>query len=74
MKITAQDLLQLGIIDGIIPEPTGGAHRDPDVAIKEVSDALELALKDFENLDGVDIRNQRHEKFLTIGRSLPSGR
>jgi len=74
MKITAQDLLQLGIIDGIIPEPTGGAHRDPDVAIKEVSDAIELALKDFENLDGVDIRNQRHEKFLTIGRSLPSGR
>ena len=53
MKITAQDLLQLGVIDGIIPEPVGGAHRDPDAAIKNVSDAIELALIDFENLDGV---------------------
>jgi acetyl-CoA carboxylase carboxyl transferase subunit alpha len=74
MKITAQDLVQLGVIDGIIPEPIGGAHRDADAAIKNVSDAIELALKDFENLDGVDIRKQRQEKFLTIGRSLPSGR
>ena len=73
-KITAQDLLQLGVIDGIIPEPIGGAHRDPDAALKNVSDAIELALKDFDNLDGVDIRKQRQEKFLTMGRSLPSGR
>ncbi len=74
MKITAQDLLQLGVIDGIIPEPVGGAHRDPDAAIKKVSDAIELALADFENLDGANIRKQRHEKFLGIGRSLSSGR
>jgi acetyl-CoA carboxylase carboxyl transferase subunit alpha len=74
MKITAQDLLQLGVIDGVIPEPVGGAHRDSDAAIKKVGDAIELALAGFENLDGVDIRKQRHEKFLGIGRSLPSGR
>ena len=74
MKITAQDLLQLNVIDGIIPEPVGGAHRDPDAAIKKVSDAIELALADFENLDGVNIRKQRQEKFLSIGRPLSSGR
>ena len=74
MKITAQDLLQLGVIDGIIPEPVGGAHRDPDAAIKKVSDAIELALADFENLDGVNIRKQRQEKFLSIGRPVSSGR
>ena len=74
MKITAQDLLQLGIIDGIIPEPIGGAHRDPDTAIKMVADAIELALAEFENLDGVSIRRQRQDKFLAIGKSLPSGR
>src|SRR5271166_4250905 len=74
MKITAQDLFQLGIIDGIVPEPVGGAHRDPDAAIKKVSDAIELALADFENLDGVNIRKQRQEKFLSIGRPLSSGR
>jgi acetyl-CoA carboxylase carboxyl transferase subunit alpha len=71
MKITAQDLLQLGIIDGIVPEPVGGAHRDPDAAIQRVSEALELALLDFDSVEGVDIRRQRHEKFLAIGKSLP---
>ncbi len=71
MKITAQDLLQLGIIDGIIPEPVGGAHRDPDAAIQRVSEALELALLDFDSVDGGEIRKQRREKFLAIGKSLP---
>jgi acetyl-CoA carboxylase carboxyl transferase subunit alpha len=74
MKITAQDLLQLGVIDGIIAEPVGGAHRDPDAAIKKVSDALEVALAEFETADGGDIRKQRQEKFLAIGRSLAAGR
>ncbi|MBI4724794.1 MAG: acetyl-CoA carboxylase carboxyltransferase subunit alpha [Rhodomicrobium sp.] len=71
MKITAQDLLQFGIIDGIVTEPVGGAHRDPDMAIQRVSEALELALLDFDSVEGTDIRTQRQEKFLAIGKSLP---
>jgi acetyl-CoA carboxylase carboxyl transferase subunit alpha len=68
MKITAQDLLQLGVIDGIIAEPVGGAHRDPDTAIQRVSDALELALTEFDGISGGDIKKQRHDKFLGMGR------
>ncbi len=74
MKITAQDLLQLGIIDGIISEPIGGAHRDPDTAIRRVSEALELALLDFDSVEGSDIRRQRQDKFLAIGKSLSLSR
>jgi acetyl-CoA carboxylase carboxyl transferase subunit alpha len=74
MKITAQDLLQLGVIDGIISEPVGGAHRDPDAAIQEVSESLELALLDFDSIEGDDIRRQRQEKFLAIGKSIPAPR
>jgi acetyl-CoA carboxylase carboxyl transferase subunit alpha len=72
MKITAQDLLQLGVIDGIIPEPVGGAHRDPDAAIQRVSEAIELTLLDFDGVDGDTIRRQRQDKFLNIGRTLPA--
>ncbi|MGA7326606.1 MAG: acetyl-CoA carboxylase carboxyltransferase subunit alpha [Rhodomicrobium sp.] len=74
MKITAQDLLQLGVIDAIVPEPVGGAHRDPASAIQRVSEALELALLDYDSVDGMDIRSQRQDKFLAIGRSLPAAR
>jgi len=74
MKITAQDLLQLGVIDGIIAEPVGGAHRDPETAIQRVGEALELALLDFDGIEGADIRRQRQEKFLAIGKSLPAYR
>jgi acetyl-CoA carboxylase carboxyl transferase subunit alpha len=71
MKITAQDLLQLGVIDTIIAEPVGGAHRDPDTAIQRVGEALELALLEFDNIDGAGIRKLRRDKFLNIGKSLP---
>jgi acetyl-CoA carboxylase carboxyl transferase subunit alpha len=74
MKITAQDLLQLGIIDGIIAEPIGGAHRDPDTAIQRVGEALELALMEFDSADGAEIRKQRQDKFLAMGKSLPAVR
>ena len=70
MKITAQDLLQLGVIDGIIVEPIGGAHRDPDKAIQRVGEALELALMEFDCAGGAEIRKQRHDKFLAMGKSL----
>jgi acetyl-CoA carboxylase carboxyl transferase subunit alpha len=70
MKITAQDLLRLGVIDGVIPEPTGGAHREPEAAIKATGDAVEGALKDLGNMGPEQLRDHRADKFLTIGRKL----
>lgn len=69
MKITAQDLLSLKIIDGIIGEPVGGAHRDAAKAIKETGNTIEAALADLARSDA-DHRAQRREKFLAMGRSL----
>jgi acetyl-CoA carboxylase carboxyl transferase subunit alpha len=70
MKITAQDLKTLGIIDVIITEPVGGAHRDPTMIFKRASDALARALSEFSGMSGEAIRRQRHDKFLEIGRDL----
>ena len=67
LKLTAQDLLGLKIIDGIIEEPLGAAHRDPDVAIQAAGDAMEKALKELIDIDGETLRRRRREKFLTIG-------
>jgi acetyl-CoA carboxylase carboxyl transferase subunit alpha len=70
MKITADDLHRLGIIDRIIAEPVGGAHREPDVTIKATGDAIAEALAQLDNLPPDEVRRQRREKFLAIGRSL----
>ena len=70
MKITAQDLLKFGIIDGIVAEPTGGAHRDPQAAIDRAGDAIEAALAGLADLGGEEIVDRRAEKYLAIGRSL----
>jgi acetyl-CoA carboxylase carboxyl transferase subunit alpha len=70
MKITAQDLKTLGIIDAIIPEPIGGAHRDPSQAFRRTGDAVAKALGEFSGLAPDAVRRQRHDKFLAIGRSL----
>lgn len=70
MKITAQDLLRFGIIDRIVSEPTGGAHRDPEMAISRAGDAIAAALSDLAGLTAEQIVAQREEKFLAIGRSL----
>lgn len=70
MKITAQDLEKLGIIDGIIPEPVGGAHRDQRSVINATADIVETALKEFDGKSGDEIQKLRREKFLAIGRSL----
>jgi acetyl-CoA carboxylase carboxyl transferase subunit alpha len=70
MKITAQDLKQLGIIDGIIEEPVGGAHRSPDVTIKQVGAAILSELDQLSTLDPKALVERRREKFLMIGRSL----
>lgn len=70
MKITAQDLLKLGVIDAIVPEPAGGAHRDPDAAVASVGNAIASALSDLSGLSPDDLRDQRGRKFLDIGRKL----
>lgn len=68
MKITAEDLDQLGVIDTIIKEPTGGAHRDPESVIIATGNAIQRALSEFDGKSPEDIRRQRHERFLSIGR------
>ncbi|TDH34808.1 acetyl-CoA carboxylase carboxyltransferase subunit alpha [Pseudohoeflea suaedae] len=70
MKITAQDLIQFGIIDGIINEPIGGAHRDPDAVITRTGETISKALEDLSALGPDALRKDRREKFLKIGRSL----
>jgi acetyl-CoA carboxylase carboxyl transferase subunit alpha len=70
MRITAQDLEKFGVIDRIIDEPVGGAHRSPEEAIKATGDAIEEALSSLDNLPPDEIRRQRREKYLAIGRSL----
>jgi len=69
MKITAQDLLGLKIVDRIIPEPPGGAHSDPEATLKAVGDALEEELKALEHLTPDELRKQRAERFYAIGRA-----
>jgi len=70
MKITAQDLQRFGIIDGILKEPVGGAHRDPDAVIATTGEAIAHALGELRELDPETIRRQRRQKFLDIGRKL----
>ena len=67
MKLTAQDLLKLGVIDQIIAEPLGGAHRDKDAVIAAAGDAIAAALEPLLELDGPALRKQRREKFLAMG-------
>ncbi|MCP8940667.1 acetyl-CoA carboxylase carboxyltransferase subunit alpha [Alsobacter sp. SYSU M60028] len=70
MKITAQDLLKFGVIDGIVPEPPGGAHRDPAAAVAAAGDSVAAALAELAGLGRDELRNRRAEKFLAIGRKL----
>jgi len=70
MKITAADLDRFGIIDKIVPEPIGGAHRDPAAAIAKASEAILEAFSELRGLDPETVRRQRREKFLAIGRDL----
>ena len=70
MKITAQDLKKLGIIDEIVPEPKGGAHRGRPQAIAAAGEAIARALKAYDGVSGDVLRTQRREKFLSIGRGL----
>ncbi len=67
LKLTAQDLLKLGVIDQIVAEPLGGAHRDKDATIAALGNAIESALIPLLDLDGPALKKQRREKFLAIG-------
>lgn len=67
-KLTAQDLLKLGVIDGIINEPLGGAHRDPKEATKSLGDILEKELKSLQALSPKELVSRRQQKFLSMGR------
>ena len=58
------------MIDAIVPEPTGGAHRDPAAAITAAGEAIHQALTALHNLDPATVRKQRREKFLAMGRNL----
>ena len=75
LRLTAQDLLRLGVIDRIVPEPLGGAHRAPGAAIAALGDALDEALIPLLEQDGDSLRAERRRKFLAIGtagyRELP---
>ena len=70
MKITAQDMLRFGVIDTILKEPVGGAHRDPAGMIASTGEAIAVAFDELRNLDAEAIRKQRRQKFLEIGRKL----
>lgn len=67
MKLTAPDLLQLGVVDAIIPEPPGGAHADALATCRRVGDVIEGALKELERLDTRDLLARRYQKFRALG-------
>ena len=68
MKVTAQHLNELGVIDTIVPEPLGGAHRDPAAAIAALGDAIAGSLSGLDGLDPAALRADRRAKFLAMGR------
>jgi acetyl-CoA carboxylase carboxyl transferase subunit alpha len=68
LKITAQDLQELKVIDQIVAEPVGGAHREPAAAVASVGAAVAAALDDLITLSPAEIRRQRRERFMAIGR------
>jgi acetyl-CoA carboxylase carboxyl transferase subunit alpha len=67
LKITAQDLARLKLIDGVIAEPLGGAQRDTGVAISAVGVAVDEALRELEGMDGAALKTHRREKFANLG-------
>ncbi|MCZ4273904.1 acetyl-CoA carboxylase carboxyltransferase subunit alpha [Maritalea porphyrae] len=70
MKITAQDLLQFGIIDQIVPEPVGGAHRHAQEVMQSVHKVIEDFLAEFDGKGRLEVREHRREKYLAMGSNL----
>ena len=69
MRLSAKDLLELNVIDEVIPEPLGGAHRDKDLILENIKNAISQNLDFFKNMTSDEILNHRKNKFLKIGRS-----
>jgi acetyl-CoA carboxylase carboxyl transferase subunit alpha len=69
MKVTAQDLLQLGVIDRIVPEPVGGAHRDPAAAAQTLAAAIDEELTRLSKKSAAQLRRLREDRFLQIGQA-----
>lgn len=70
MRITSKDILDMGVIDGVIKEPIGGAHRSADEVIEKTAETIRGALMEFADMEPDDIRRQRRNKFINIGRNL----
>lgn len=70
MRITAQDLFDLKIIDGIIPEPLGGAHRGKEAVMDAAGDIITAAMRSMNGIDGETLKQERRQKFLEIGRNI----
>jgi acetyl-CoA carboxylase carboxyl transferase subunit alpha len=68
LRLTADDLRNLHLVDEVIPEPLGGAHRDPATIIQAVGNAVSTALKGLLAMDGATLKARRREKFLEMGR------
>ena len=69
MKLSAKDLLELQIIDEIVPEPTGGAHRDKELMLLNIKESINKNLNYFKTMSSEQIFNDRKNKFLRIGRN-----
>lgn len=67
MKVTAQDLLELGVVDRIVPEPVGGAHRDPQLAIRRLADTIDDELANLAGKDLAKLQTIRADRYLAIG-------
>jgi len=68
MRLTSKDLKEFGVVDQIIEEPVGGAHRSPEKAVLQVGNAIEQAMVPFSTMSGTEIRHQRRQKFLEMGK------
>ncbi len=69
MGLTAQDLLKFGIIDGVIPEPLGGAHRNPQMVFDGMDKAIAKCLADYKGMSGEELAAHKYDKFRTIGEA-----
>jgi acetyl-CoA carboxylase carboxyl transferase subunit alpha len=67
LRLTAEDLKELALIDGIIPEPSGGAHEDPDGAAQNLHDVLRVSLDELMRYSADELVQQRYHKFRTMG-------
>jgi len=67
LRLTAQDMMKLGVIDGIVEEPLGAAHRDPKQAIANLGEAIDRQLADLSGLSGDALVQDRHEKYIALG-------